>query len=68
MFFSGGWGGEEHEKNLFFSSLYRGGINTEKHNLKQVYLVTATDIKNPGVYFLDPMVFTSVLFSDRIHI
>ena len=68
MFFSREGGGEECEKTCFFSPLYRGEINTERHNLKQVYLVTATGIKNPGGLFLDPMVFTSVLFSDRIHI
>ena len=63
MFFSREGGGEECEKTCFFSSLYRGEINTERHNLKQVYLVTATGIKKPpGVYFLDPMVFTSVFF------
>ena len=69
MFFSRKGGGKNVKKPVFFSSLYRGEINTERHNLKQVYLVTATGIKKPpGVYFLDPMVFTSVLFSDRIHI
>jgi hypothetical protein len=59
VFFEGR-GGEECEKKLF---IFRGEINTERHNLKQVYLVTATGIKKPpGVYFLDPMVFTSVFF------
>jgi hypothetical protein len=64
MFFSREGGGEECEKTCFFSSLYRGEINTERHNLKQVYLVTATGIKKktPGVFFLEPMVFTSVFF------
>ena len=51
------------KKTCFFHRYTGGGINTEKHNLKQVYLVTATGIKKPpGVYFLEPMVFTSVFF------
>jgi hypothetical protein len=60
VFFEGR-GGKNVKKKLFF---FRGEINTERHNLKQVYLVTATGIKKkpPGVYFLEPMVFTSVFF------
>jgi hypothetical protein len=64
VFFEGRGGGEECEKTCFFHRYTGGGINTERHNLKQVYLVTATGIKKkpPGVYFLEPMVFTSVFF------
>jgi hypothetical protein len=69
MFFSREGGGEECEKTCFFSSLYRGEINTERHNLKQVYLVTATGIKkNPGGLFSRTDGFYIGLFSDRIHI
>ena len=62
VFFEGGEG-KNVKKPVFFNVIQGGGINTERHNLKQVYLVTATGIKKtPGVYFLDPMVFTSVFF------
>jgi hypothetical protein len=66
MFFSREGGGEECEKKLFF---FRGEINTERHNLKQVYLVTATGIKKtPGGLFSRTDGFYIGLFSDRIHI
>ncbi len=68
VFFEGRGGGRMW-KNLFFSSLYRGKINTERHNLKQVYLVTATGIKKiPGGLFSRPDGFYIGLFSDRIHL
>lgn len=70
MFFSWRGGGEKNMKKTGFLSLYRGGINTERHNLKQVYLVTATGIKKktPGGLFSRTDGFYIGLFLDRIHI